>query len=95
MQFKQVVDVSTNLRHDSNKNKLFSQFLERAAKLHVQHKTVIQNMNAVQLKECSNVANTTDRDSPLKTDSAITFTMEEKQHKSVQNNSNNIEYRCN
>ncbi|XP_025271086.1 BRCA2-interacting transcriptional repressor EMSY isoform X1 [Camponotus floridanus] len=81
--FKQVVDVSANLRHDSNKNKLFSsfQFLERAAKLHVQHKTVIQNMNTVQLKECSNVANTIDRDSPLKTDSAITSTTEEKQHK--------------
>lgn len=89
------MDVSANLRHDSNKNKLFSQFFERAAKLHVQHKTVIRNMNAVQLQECSNVANTTDRDSPLKTDLAITSTTEEKQHKSVQNNSNNIKYRCN
>ncbi|XP_029169456.1 BRCA2-interacting transcriptional repressor EMSY isoform X1 [Nylanderia fulva] len=76
--FKQVVDVSANLRHDSNKNKLFSQFLERATKLHVQHKTVIQNVN-VQQKDCSSIANTTDRDSSPKADSA----MEEK-HRNCQ-----------
>ncbi|XP_029678126.1 BRCA2-interacting transcriptional repressor EMSY isoform X5 [Formica exsecta] len=81
--FKQVVDVSANLRHDSNKNKLFSQFLERATKLHVQHKTVIHehSMNTAQVKECSGVTNTIDRDSPLKTNSAITSAMDEKQHR--------------
>lgn len=84
MQFKQIVDVSANLRHDSNKNKLFSQFLERATKLHVQHKTVIHehSMNTAQVKECSGITNTIDRDSPLKTDSAITSAMDEKQHRS-------------
>ncbi|XP_072752018.1 uncharacterized protein [Anoplolepis gracilipes] len=75
-----VMDVSANLRHDSNKNKLFSQFFERAAKLHVQHKTVIQSMNAGQLKECSSVTSRTDRDS-LKIDSAITSVTEEQQHR--------------
>ncbi|KAL6441238.1 hypothetical protein ACFW04_003483 [Cataglyphis niger] len=81
--FKQIVDVSANLRHDSNKNKLFSQFLERATKLHVQHKTVIHehSMNTAQVKECSGITNTIDRDSPLKTDSAITSAMEEKQYR--------------
>ncbi|CAL1688588.1 unnamed protein product [Lasius platythorax] len=89
--FKQVVDVSANLRHDSNKNKLFSQFLERAAKLHVQHKTVIQSMNA-QLRECSSIANMADRDSSLKADSAITSSMEEKQHR--KNKNVNVSMNC-
>ncbi|XP_050445569.1 BRCA2-interacting transcriptional repressor EMSY isoform X2 [Cataglyphis hispanica] len=85
--FKQIVDVSANLRHDSNKNKLFSQFLERATKLHVQHKTVIHehSMNTAQVKECSGITNTIDRDSPLKTDSAITSAMDEKQHRRNKN----------
>lgn len=90
-----VVSVVTRLRHDVPENKVLSQLFDSPAILNVESKTVIQDVNArLSKEECNSNKNTIDRES-LKTDSLITSTSEEKQHKSVQSSSNNIEHRYN
>ncbi|XP_018365284.1 PREDICTED: BRCA2-interacting transcriptional repressor EMSY isoform X3 [Trachymyrmex cornetzi] len=92
---KTVVSV-TRFRHDVQENKVLSQLFDSPAICNVEAKTLIQDINACLPKEeCNNDKNTIDRESSLKTDSMITSISEETQHRSVQSNSNNIEYRKN
>ncbi|XP_018317635.1 BRCA2-interacting transcriptional repressor EMSY isoform X2 [Mycetomoellerius zeteki] len=87
----------TRFRHDVQENKVLSQLFDSPAICNVEKsKTLIQDINACLPKEeCNSDKNTTDRESSLKTDSMITSTSEETQHRSVQSNSNNIEHRKN
>lgn len=74
-----------NLRQDVfEKNKVHSQRLDSSSVLNSEPKTVIQSRYTHLLTEDSNSdVNTIDRESSLKTDSVITSTTEEKQHRSV------------
>lgn len=74
-----------NLRQDVfEKKKVLTQRLDSCSILNSEPKTVIQSRYTRLLTEDSNSdMNTIDRESSLKTDSVITSTTEEKQHRSV------------
>ncbi|XP_077259047.1 uncharacterized protein LOC143895618 isoform X2 [Temnothorax americanus] len=77
-----VVSLVTHLRHDGPETKVLSQLFDSPAILNVEPKTVIQDVNPrLSKEECNSDKNTIDRESSLKTDSMITFTLEEKQHR--------------
>lgn len=72
-----------NLRQDVlEKNKILSQLFDSSTVLNSEPKTVIQTTNIRLLKEEDSM-DVTDQDP--KTDTVITSTMEEKQHKLVRN----------
>lgn len=78
-----------NLRQDVfEKKKILSQHLDSSGVLNSEPKTVIQSRYTRLLTEDSKSdVNTIDKESPTKTDSVNISTTEEKQHRSVHNNS--------